>query len=53
MNDDVQILINKYGYWGEHPEHKVEMWLDEIANDRTRMSYWDWVDGRESDGEEK
>lgn len=53
MNDDVQALIDKYGYWGEHPEHSVEEWLDEIANNDTRMGYWDWVDARESDGEEK
>lgn len=53
MNDDVQALINKYGYWEERPEHKLETWQYEVANDDTRMGYWDWVDARESEGEEK
>lgn len=53
MEDDVEILINKYGYWGEHPDHDVDSWKYEIANNDTRLGYWDWVDARESDGEEK
>ena len=53
MEDDVEILINKYGYWGEHPDHDVDSWKYEIANNDTRLGYWDWVEARESDGEEK
>ena len=53
MEDDVEILINKYGYWGEHPDHDVDSWKYEIANNDTRLGYWDWVEARESDGEPK
>lgn len=53
MEDDVEILINKYGYWGEHPDHDVDSWKYEIANNDTRLGYLDWVDTQESDGEEK
>jgi hypothetical protein len=49
--DDVQALIDKYGYWGEHPEHALETWRYEVANNDTRMGYWDWVEAQESEGE--
>ena len=53
MEDDVEALINKYGYWGEHPDHDLATWRFEVAEDHTRMDYWDWVEARESNGEPK
>jgi len=31
------------GYWGEHPEFKVERWQYEVNNNYTRLGYWEWV----------
>ena len=53
MKDDVEILIDKYGYWGEHPDHSVDTWMNEVSGWDTRLGYWEWVEARESDGEEK
>jgi hypothetical protein len=36
-------LINKYGYWNEHPEYPVADWQYEVANGDTRKGYWEWV----------
>ena len=40
------------GHWGEHPDHKVEDWKQEVANDETRLGYWEWLEAGESWGEE-
>ena len=29
--------------WGEHPEHPMADWQNEVANGDTRRGYWDWV----------
>lgn len=41
------------GHWGAHPEHPVEDWRFEVANDDTRLGYWPWVAQKieESSGE--
>jgi hypothetical protein len=31
------------GYWGEDPRFPVGDWKYEVANDRTRDGYWEWV----------
>lgn len=33
------------GYWSSvgHPDNPVDDWKYEIANDGTRLGYWDWV----------
>lgn len=30
-------------YWGEHPEHTLIEWQEEVTNDDTRLGYWEWV----------
>lgn len=30
-------------FWGEDPDHPVADWQYEVANDDTRLGYWDWV----------
>ncbi|WP_294131763.1 hypothetical protein [Sphingobium sp.] len=32
--------------WAEHPDHPVADWQAEVANDDTRLGYWDWVAAR-------
>lgn len=32
------------GYWGEHPDYPQKEWADEVADDATRLGYWDWVE---------
>lgn len=29
--------------WSEDPEHPVADWKYEVANDDTRLGYWEWV----------
>ncbi len=29
--------------WSEHPRFPVSNWRDEVAEDDTRLGYWDWV----------
>lgn len=35
--------LNDFDFWGEHPEFSLEDWKHEVANDDTRLGYWDWV----------
>jgi hypothetical protein len=36
-------LIDKFTYWGEHPNYPIADWQYEVANGDTRMGYWAWV----------
>jgi hypothetical protein len=38
-----ETLRTKYGHWGEHPEYPLEDWRREVAENDTRMGYWEWV----------
>jgi hypothetical protein len=42
------------GYWkGEHPDHTVADWKQDVRDDNTRYGYWAWVNSNiESDGDE-
>ncbi|QAY80367.1 hypothetical protein [Sphingosinicella sp. BN140058] len=31
------------GVWGHHPQFPVTDWRHEVANDDTRLGYWEWV----------
>ena len=31
------------GIWGVHPDFPVSDWRYEVANDDTRLGYWEWV----------
>ena len=31
------------GHWESHPDYAIEDWRYEIANDDTRLGYWEWV----------
>lgn len=35
--------IEGLGYWDEHLDYTLEDWQSEVANDDTRLGYWDWV----------
>lgn len=35
------------GYWGTHAKYTLEDWKLEVANNDTRLGYWDWVEARE------
>ena len=34
-------------HWGEEIDFPVENWQDQVANDETRLGYWDWVENHE------
>lgn len=38
-----QSLRDVHGYWGEHPDHPVLSWRQEVFNNDTRQGYWEWV----------
>lgn len=39
MDSDMDVL----DYWGEDPDYPVSDWQREVAQDYTRLGYWDWV----------
>lgn len=52
MSDEVSENAKKHqdmhgGSWGEHSEHPVAEWQQEVGNDYTRLGYWEWVAARE------
>ncbi|WP_194917721.1 hypothetical protein [Novosphingobium sp. NBM11] len=44
-------LLQLYGPWGEHPDHPVDGWKAEVANDNIRLGYWAWVASRADDAQ--
>ena len=42
-------IIEKYGYWGEHPDYHVADWGFEASNNETRLGYWDWVTNKKEE----
>lgn len=47
MSEEARTLAEQHGgVWGEHPDHPLEDWRYEVANDDTRAGYWDWVLGQ-------
>ncbi len=42
------------GLWGSDEKYPVADWQFEVANDDTRLGYWDWVEHqREAEEEEE
>lgn len=37
-------MLKPDDYWAENPDYPIEDWKLEVANDDTRLGYWDWVD---------
>lgn len=35
--------VDGYEYWDSHPDFPVSDWRHEVADNNTRMGYWDWV----------
>lgn len=41
---DLEKFIREYGgYWGAHPNHTPTQWAHEVANNDTRVGYWEWA----------
>lgn len=38
-----QLKAEYGGTWGEHPEAPLCDWRLEVANNDTRLGYWEWV----------
>jgi hypothetical protein len=36
-------LAEKYGEWNSHPTHSATDWQQEVNENNTRRSYWEWV----------
>jgi hypothetical protein len=39
------------GTWGEEWHHEVGAWAEEVANEDTRLGYWEWVANRIDSGD--
>ncbi len=37
------ITESQLSHWDVHPNYPVEDWQYEVANDDTRLGYWEWV----------
>lgn len=35
--------VERVGAWGEHPVFVRSQWKQEVADDNTQLSYWEWV----------
>ncbi len=40
---EVEALTDAYDYWGEHPDYPLQDWRYDVADDNTRLGYWQWV----------
>lgn len=49
---EYQFLINKYGFWNDHPRYPASDWKYEVQNNDTRIGYWEWVLQRIIEGAE-
>ena len=38
--------------WSEDPDYPVADWKYEVANDDTRLGYWEWVENQKEIHEE-
>ncbi len=36
-------IAEKCGYWEGHPDHPISDWQYLVANNDTRLGYWEWV----------
>lgn len=44
---EIEKLMKQYGgRWGEHPDYPVDDWREEVANNDTRLGYWEWVESQ-------
>jgi hypothetical protein len=44
LRKKAEALKSKAGsIWDEHPIHTVRNWQYAVANDYTRLGYWEWV----------
>lgn len=51
MNFSAEVLMDQWGgSWGDHPDHSIEDWRYEVANNDTRLGYWEWVAARIDEG---
>ena len=50
MERQIKMLASHNGgYWGNHPDHPTHDWRQEVANNETRLGYWEWVEGKLND----
>lgn len=38
-----EVFGDNADFWGQAPDYPLEDWQYEVANDDTRLGYWDWV----------
>ena len=44
MSPEAMILADRHGgLWQQHDKYPVLDWQEMVANDDTRLGYWDWV----------
>lgn len=41
------------GHWDSNPDYPVSDWKREVANDATRLGYWDWVEHKQETPDER
>ena len=42
-NEAIKLADQFGGHWCDHPTFGAEDWRNEVAENNTRASYWDWV----------
>ena len=52
IRQEINLHIDKHGYWATMPGHPVEDWRLEVSDGYTREGYHDWIYNRMSDTDE-
>lgn len=50
MNNEKLLLVKKIkeeNFWDEYPDYPLEDWKYEVANNDTRLGYWEWIEAKE------
>lgn len=43
MAYESEVLRKRFGNWGDHSRHPHSDWQHEVAENNTRLGYWEWV----------
>lgn len=52
LSEQAEVLREAHGgHWQDHPDYAFSDWQYEVANNDTRLGYWEWVAASMDNGE--
>lgn len=52
MPKSAEELRSEFGHWREHARYPLADWRGEVADNGTRLGYWEWVAALLADDDE-